>query len=71
MMIISFRDAGINLADYNGLSFEKIRSLIINQVTDYILEYEYVGNDYDVFNHYEWEIDYTRQLAIIPESAFV
>jgi len=69
MMIISFVDAGINLADYNGYSFEQIRPLIINQVADYILEFD--GNyDYEVFNSYEWEIDYVQQLVIIPEYAF-
>jgi hypothetical protein len=69
-MIIKFSDAGINLADYNGYSFEKIRPLIINQVADYILEYEDIY-DYEVFNSYEWEIDYVQQLVIIPEYAFV
>lgn len=69
-MILNFREIGINLADYNGFSFEKIRPLIINQAADYILEF---GGDYDyeTFNSYEWEIDYVQQRVIIPEYAFV
>lgn len=69
-MILHFSEIGINLADYNGYSFEKIRPLIINQCADYILEF---GGDYDyeVFNSYEWEIDYVQQLVIIPEYVFV
>ena len=69
-MILNFHEIGINLADYNGFSFEQIRPLIINQAVDYILEFggEY---DYEVFNSYEWEIDYVQQRVIIPEYAFV
>jgi hypothetical protein len=68
-MILNFREIGINLADYNGFCFEKIRPLIINQAADYILEFG--GDfDYDVFTHYEWEIDYVQQRVIIPESSF-
>ena len=68
-MILNFREIGINLAEYNGFSFEQIRPLIINQCADYILEF---GGDYDyeVFNSYEWEIDYVQHLVIIPEYAF-
>ena len=68
-MILNFREIGINLADYNGFSFEQIRPLIINQAADYILEFE--GDyDYEIFTHYEWEIDYVRHWVIIPEAAF-
>ena len=68
-MILNFSEIGINLADYNGYSFEQIRPLIINQAADYILEFG--GDfDYEVFTHYEWEIDYIRQMVIIPEMAF-
>lgn len=68
-MILNFSEIGINLADYNGFSFEKIRPLIINQAADYILEF---GGDYDyeVFNTYDWDIDYIRQVIIIDESVF-
>ena len=69
-MILNFREIGINLADYNGVTFDKIRPLIINQAADYILEFD--GDyDYQVFNSYEWEIDYVQQRVIIPEYAFV
>ena len=68
-MILNFREIGINLADYNGVTFEKIRPLIINQAADYILEF---GGDYDyeVFNTYDWDIDYISQVIIIDESVF-
>ena len=69
-MILHFSEIGINLADYNGVTFEQIRPLIINQAVDYIIEF---GGDYDyeVFICYEWEIDYVQQRVIIPEYAFV
>jgi hypothetical protein len=67
-MVLYFDEIGINLADYNGYSFEKIRPLIINQAVDYILSFD--GDyDYEVFDHYEWEIDYILRKIIIPQSA--
>ena len=67
-MILHFDTVGINLPDYNGLSFDKIRPLIINQAADYVLDF-YGDYDYEVFAHYEWEIDYVQRLINIPHSA--
>jgi hypothetical protein len=70
IMIISFREIGINLGDYQGLTFEKIHPLIINQCADYILDFE--GDyDYEIFTHYNWEIDYVRQQINIPHNALL
>ena len=68
-MVLYFEEIGINMADYNGFPFEKIRPLIINQAVDYIISFD--GDyDYEVFDHYEWEIDYVQRKILIPESAF-
>ena len=69
-LILTFLQLGINQADYNGIPFSKIRSEYINIATDYMLEF--TGDyDYEVFQHYEWEIDYLNQLIKIPRSALI
>ena len=69
-LILTFDQLGINLADYNGVPFSKIRPEFINRAADYMLEFsgEY---DYEVFQHYEWEIDYIQRLIKIPRSALI
>ena len=39
-MIITFREIGINLRDYHGLTFQQIHPHIINQCADYILSFD-------------------------------
>jgi len=69
-MIITFREIGINLKDYHGLTFQQIHPHIINQCADYILSFE--GDyDYEVFTHYNWEIDYVQQYINIPHNALL
>ena len=69
-VIITFEQLNIIPQDYNGLSFDKIRPEYINIAADYLLEV--TGDyDYELFQHYEWEIDYVQRLIKIPRSAFV
>lgn len=67
---LTFAQIGINPMSYNGFSFATIRAEYINQAADYLLAI--TGDyDYELFAHYEWEIDYVQQLIKIPRSAFV
>lgn len=67
---LTFCQIGINPQDYNGWTFEKIRPEYINRAADYLLDI--TGDyDYELFAHYEWELDYLNQLIKIPRSAFV
>lgn len=69
-LVMTFDQLGINPADYNGMTFEQIRPEYINIAADYLLEV--TGDyDYELFAHYEWEIDYVQRLIKIPRSAFV
>ena len=69
-VVLTFCQLDINPADYNGMSFEKIRPEYINIAADYLLDM--TGDyDYETFGHYEWEIDYVQRLIKIPRSAFV
>ena len=69
-LILTFAQIGINPAEYNGWTFERIRPDYINRAADYILEM--TGDyDYETFVHYEWEIDYLKQLIKIPRSALL
>ena len=69
-IVLTFAQIGINPADYNGWTFDKIRPDYINRAADYFLDY--TGDyDYHVFTHYEWEIDYLAGLIKIPRSAFI
>jgi hypothetical protein len=76
-LILTFAQIGINPAEYNGWTFDKIRPDYINRAADYILDmtdgifYFEFGYDYEVFAHYEWEIDYLAQLIKIPRSALI
>lgn len=68
-MIVTFRELGIHLPDYHGLTFQEIHPLIINRCADYILSFE--GDyDYEIFTHYNWEINYMRHEIYIPSAAF-
>lgn len=69
-LILTFVQLGINPQEYNGWTFDKIRPDYINRAADALLELS--GDyDYEVFAHYEWEIDYLRQLIKIPRSALI
>jgi hypothetical protein len=69
-IVLTFAQIGINPADYNGWTFDKIRPDYINRAADYFLDY--TGDyDYHVFCHYEWEIDYLAGLIKIPRSALI
>ena len=73
-VILTFAQIGINPQEYNGWTFEKIRPDYINRAADYLLEEspKHFGfYDYEVFQHYEWEIDYLNQLIKIPRSALL
>jgi hypothetical protein len=69
-LILTFAQLGINPADYNGLTFDKIRPDYINIAADYFLEIT-GDRDYETFCHYEWEIDYLSGLIKIPRSALI
>lgn len=67
---MTFDQLNINPQDYNGMPFSKIRPEYINIAADYLLDI--TGDyDYELFAHYEWEIDYVQRLIKIPRSAFV
>jgi hypothetical protein len=69
-LVLTFLQLGINPQDYNGLPFSIIRPEYINIAADYMLEF--TGDyDYEVFQHYEWEIDYLAGLIKIPRSALI
>jgi hypothetical protein len=69
-IVLTFLQCGINPQDFNGMTFEKIRPAYINMAADHFLEF--TGDyDYEVFQHYEWEIDYLAQLIKIPRSALL
>ena len=69
-LVLTFAQIGINPADYNGMCFRQIRPDYINRAADYMLDF--TGDyDYEVFRHYEWEIDYLNQVIKIPRSALV
>jgi len=69
-VVLTFLQLGINPADYNGWTFDKIRPAYINRAADYMLDI--TGDyDYELFQHYEWEIDYLAHLVKIPRSAFI
>lgn len=73
-VILTFAQIGINPSDYNGMRFDQIRPDYISRAADYLLEEspKYFGDyDYEVFAHYEWEIDYVQQLIKIPRSALI
>ena len=71
-VILTFCQLDINPSDYNGLPFSKIRPNYINIAADYFLEIAGEGAyDYEVFCHYEWEIDYLAGLIKIPRSALI
>lgn len=67
---LTFCQLNINPQEYNGWTFEKIRPEYINIAADYLLDI--TGDyDYELFAHYEWEIDYLNQLIKIPRSALI
>lgn len=69
-VVLTFCQLAINPQDYNGWSFEKIRPEYINIATDYLCDF--TGDyDYELFAHYEWEIDYVQRLIKIPRSALI
>lgn len=69
-VVLTFAQLGINPQEYNGLSFEKIRPNYINIAADYLCDF--TGDyDYELFQHYEWEIDYVQGLIKIPRSALI
>lgn len=69
-VVLTFLQLGINPADYNGWTFDKIRPEYINRAADYMCDM-FGDYDYELFQHYEWEIDYLANLVKIPRSAFV
>ena len=69
-IVLTFAQIGINPQEYNGWTFDKIRPDYINRAADYFLEFS-GDRDYEVFSHYEWEIDYFNQLIKIPRSALI
>ena len=69
-LILTFCQLNINPQDYNGWTFDQIRPDYINRAADYLLDIT-GDRDYELFAHYEWEIDYLARLIKIPRSAFV
>lgn len=69
-IVLTFAQIGINPQEYNGWTFDKIRPDYINRAADYMLEWS-GAYDFEVFQHYEWEIDYLQQLIKIPRSALL
>ena len=69
-MIVTFKQIGINLKDYHGLSIQEIHPLIVNRCADYILSFE--GDyDYEIFTHYNWQINYVTRSVYIPHNALI
>ena len=72
-MIFTFKELGINLADYNGMRIDSVNALIIDKTAElYKTLYGYWDYlDEDVFNHYNWRVDIVQRYVEIPENAFV
>ncbi len=68
-MKFKFEHCDINMADYNGLTFMQARALIIDKVVDHFTK---INNqrDYEIFNHYNWEVNVTLGYFKIPRDAF-
>jgi hypothetical protein len=65
-IVLTFDQLDINPVDY----FDMDRADYINIAADYLLAM--TGDyDYEVFCHYEWEIDYLAGLIKIPRSALI
>jgi len=72
-MYLSFTTLGIKNAEFNGMSADIARGLVIDCAAEYLLEEDPVCfglRDYEVFQHYDWEVDFTLGYVKIPDSAF-
>jgi len=38
-MMLTFKELGINVADYNGMQYQTARAWIINRACDYVMHY--------------------------------
>jgi hypothetical protein len=48
-MILTFREMAINIADYNGMRFDKAERWIINKACDYVMHTFYPHqNEHDI-----------------------
>ena len=70
-VVLTFNQMGIKLVDYTGMTPAKRRPLIINIAADYYLELVEHDKEDDIFNHYDWEIDYLLGFVKIPPSALI
>ena len=71
-MIVKFSDAKIDVKDYNGMLALFAKHLIINRVADYLLENDFKSQkDYQVFAHYNWDVDFVLQDVHIPAGAII
>ncbi len=72
-MYLSFTTLGTKNAEFNGMSADIARQLVINRAAEFMLEEDPVCfgyQDYEVFVHYEWEVNFTLGYVSIPDSAF-
>jgi len=69
-MIVTFKEMKLNLRDYQGLTIQEIHPFVVNRCADYILSFE--GDyDYEIFTHYNWQINYVTQIVYIPHNALI
>lgn len=71
MIRFDFTELGIFLAEYNGMRIDSINALVIDRAANFYKNL-YGMEDYldeDVFNHYNWNVDYVQRFVEIPDSA--
>lgn len=67
-MMLTFKDLGINVADYNGMQYSKALPWIINKACDYVM-HTYFANtpEIDLIDDYGLiELNIVRQTVTFP-----
>ena len=69
-MLITFDELRIDPTEYNGWTFAKLRAEYIQIAADWLCEY-YGAFDYELFCHYDWDINHVCRTITIPRNAIV
>jgi hypothetical protein len=70
-MTLTFREMAINVADYNGMQYQKALPWIINRACDYVMHIFYAHqNEHDVIPDANMvTVDIVRQTVTFPHLA--
>lgn len=71
-MTLNFGDLNLMASDFNGVSFERARSEIINKACDIIMHYFFMGYDEHecLFNVADSDVDMVLQTVTIDTAVF-